>query len=63
MDAVKNAVEHLGDQLQQADVDVRRQLQQVNIDISDQLQQGSIDIRDQLQQLNQRLGKLKNNRF
>ena len=45
---VKDAVEQLGDQLQQ-----------VNADIRDQLQQGNIDVTDQLQQLNRKLGKVK----
>ena len=49
---VKDAVEHLGDQLQQGNADIRDQLQQGNADIRDQLQQGNADIRDQLQQGN-----------
>ncbi len=66
---VKNAVEQVGNQLQQLNVevrdqlqqvhtDIRAQLQQINVDVTDQLQQVNTDIRDQLQQLNQRQGKL-----
>ena len=53
---VREAVEQLGDQLQQVNVDVRDQLQQVNVNLEDQLQQVNVDVRDQLQQVNVNLG-------
>ncbi|XP_078380063.1 uncharacterized protein LOC144663008 isoform X2 [Oculina patagonica] len=51
---VKDAVEQVGNQLQQVNTDIRAQLQQVYVDVTDQLQQVNTDIRDQLQQLQQR---------
>ena len=56
---VKEAVEQIKDQLQQVNAELRDQLQQVNVDVRDQLHH----VGDQLQQINQRLGKLKNNVF